>query len=198
MHTYTVNAFYDPYANEFVILNGIVTGGFITEHLEETYGRIGAVIGHEISHAFDSSGALFNEYGQYRKSGWWAKEDMTKFKDRVSKLRKFWSKIITHDDLHVKGSRIDGEATADMGGVGVMLKLAEKEENFDYQLFFKAYAQMWKEVYSSLDGIDQDAHPYAYLRTNVTVAQFDEFYEAFGIKKGDGMYIPKNERVRIW
>lgn len=198
MHTYTVNAFYSPYDNKFVILNGIVTGGFIGESKEVTYGRIGAVIGHEISHAFDSSGALFNEYGEYRKSGWWDKKDMKKFKKKVAKLQKFWDNIIVHDDLNVKGRRIDGEATADMGGVGVMLKLAEKEENFNYQLFFKSYAEMWKEVYSSLDAIDQDSHPYAYLRTNVTVAQFDEFYKAFGIKKSDKMYIPKADRVKIW
>ena len=57
---------------------------------------------------------------------------------------------------------------------------------------------MWKEVYSSLDAIDQDSHPYAYLRTNVTVAQFDEFYKAFNIKKSDKMYIPKADRVKIW
>ena len=198
MHTYTVNAFYSPYDNKFVILNGIVTGGFIGDSKEVTYGRIGAVIGHEISHAFDSSGALFNEYGQYRKSGWWDKKDMKKFKKKVAKLQKFWDNIIVHDDLNVKGSRIDGEATADMGGVGVMLKLAEKEENFNYQLFFKSYAEMWKEVYSSLDAFDQDSHPYAYLRTNVTVAQFDEFYKAFNIKKSDKMYIPKADRVKIW
>ena len=198
MHTYTVNAFYNPYGNEFVILNGIVTGGFVDERKEVTYGRIGMVIGHEISHAFDSTGALFNENGEYRKSGWWAKEDTTKFKERVAKLKKFWNKILVHDRIYAKGSNLDGEATADMGGFGVMLQLAKKEENFDYDLFFRSFAEMWKEVYTSLEYIDQDSHPYAYLRTNVTIAQFDEFYKTYGIKKGDGMYIPKSDRVTIW
>lgn len=198
MHYYTVNAFYSPTTNEFVILNGLLSGGFVSEDVEITYARVGTVIGHEISHAFDSSGAYFNENGQYRQTGWWEKEDMTEFKARVKSLRKFWNKITLYNNHRVDGSRIDGEATADMGGVAVMLKLAKKIQNFDYDKFFRAYASLWKEEYYDLSRIDQDSHPYAYLRCNVTLAQFDEFVKTYHLKSGDGMYIPKNERVKIW
>lgn len=198
MHSYTVNAFYSPTTNEFVILNGLLSGGFVSEEKEVTYARVGTVIGHEISHAFDSSGAYYDEYGRYKQTGWWEKEDMTEFNARVKKLRKFWNKINLYPGKYVVGSQIDGEATADMGGVAVMLKLAKKIKKFDYDTFFRAYASLWKEEYSDLSGIDQDSHPYAYLRCNVTLAQFDEFVKTYRLKSGDGMYIPKDERVKIW
>ena len=198
MHSYTVNAFYSPTTNEFVILNGLLSGGFVSEEKEVTYARVGTVIGHEISHAFDSSGAYFNEKGEYKQTGWWEKDDMKEFKSRVSKLRKFWSNINLYDGRNVNGSQIDGEATADMGGVAVMLKLAKKVKKFNYDTFFRAYASLWKEVYTDLSAIDQDSHPYAYLRCNVTLAQFDEFVKTYRLKSGDGMYIPKDERVKIW
>ena len=198
MTSYTVNAFYDPYSNQFVILNGLVYGGFIGEQKEVTYARLGTVIGHEISHAFDSSGAYFNENGSYKEAGWWNKDDMSEFKNRVKKLRKFWSKINLYDNKYVQGRQIDGEAMADMGGVAVMLKLAKKIKNFDYDLFFRSYASLWKEEYYNLSSMDRDSHPYAYLRCNVTLAQFDEFVKTYHLKSGDGMYIPKNERVKIW
>jgi putative endopeptidase len=198
MHSYTVNAFYSPTTNEFVILNGLLSGGFVSEEKEVTYARVGTVIGHEISHAFDSSGAYYDEYGRYKQTGWWEKDDMKEFKNRVSKLRKFWNNINLYVGRDVNGSQIDGEATADMGGVAVMLKLAKKIKNFDYDTFFRAYASLWKEEYSDLSGIDQDSHPYAYLRCNVTLAQFDEFVKTYHLKSGDGMYIPKDERVKIW
>ena len=199
MSSYVVNAFYSPYTNEFVILNGLLSGGFVdTNHIEVSYARVGTVIGHEISHAFDSSGAYFDEYGEYNKKGWWTPEDMATFKSKVSKLRLFWNKINLFDGQNVVGRQIDGEATADMGGVAVILELAKKVPDFDYDLFFRSYASLWKETYQSLDGILQDSHPFAYLRCNVTLAQFDKFYETYGINYGDGMFIPKAERVNIW
>ena len=201
MHSYTVNAFYSPTTNEFVILNGILPGGFIAENdedIEVTYARAGMVIGHEISHAFDSTGWLFNEYGEYRRTGWWDTKDKKAFNKKVKKLRKFYDQINVHDDEYVSGTRVDGEATADMGAIDVMLALASKIEDFDYDLFFRSYAQLWKEEYYSLESIDEDSHPYAYLRVNVTLAQFDKFNQTYGIKYGDGMYVPKNDRVKIW
>ncbi len=198
MHSYTVNAFYSPDTNQFVILNGLLSGGFVDDDVEVTYARVGTVIGHEISHAFDSSGAYYNENGTYKSTGWWKSADMREFKNRVKKLINFWDKINLYDDLYVDGDRIDGEATADMGGVAVMLSLAKKIRNFNYDKFFRAYASLWKEEYSDLSRMNQDSHPYAYLRCNVTLAQFDEFVKTYHLKSGDGMYIPKDERVKIW
>ena len=198
-HSYTVNAFYSPDTNEFVILNGLLSGGFVdVESIEKTYACVGTVIGHEISHAFDSSGAYYNEYGQYNQSGYWSKTDMKAFKSKVRELVKFYNKINLYDNVYVNGDRIDGEATADMGAVEVILNLAKKIKKFDYDEFFRAYAWLWKEEIYDLDAMNQDTHPYPYLRTNITLAQFDEFVKTYHLKSCDGMYIPKEERVKIW
>ena len=198
MPSYTVNAFYTAAYNSFVILNGIVPA-FISDCVEELYGMLGFVIGHEITHAFDSSGSYYDENGQYNDL--MEGDDRTKFNNKVNKLINFYDKITLFDNTKVDGDNVDGEATADMGGVKVMLQLAKNIPDFDYDLFFRSVAKTWCEQPYSDDYIDAllaDSHPFAYLRVNVTLAQFDEFVETYGIGPGDGMYIPKEERVKIW
>lgn len=197
-HSYTVNAYYSPAQNIFVILNGIVKGT-IGETIEERYGMIGAIIGHEITHAFDSSGSQFDENGNY--ANWWTSADKSAFNKKVNNMVSFYNKITLKKGLKVDGDNVNGEATADMGGVKVMLRLAKEIEDFDYQEFFKAYAKVWCDQVINANEVEsraQDAHPFNYLRCNVTLAQFDEFIEAFDIQPGDGMYIPENERIAIW
>ena len=198
MSSFTVNAFYAPTYNSFVILNAIVPG-FVSDSIEETYGMLGFVIGHEITHAFDSSGSYYDEYGNYNDL--MSMSDRTLFNNKVTKLVNFYNKITLFDDTKVDGNRINGEATADMGGIKVMLQLAKDIPDFDYDKFFKAAARTWCEQPYGDDYLSQmleDAHPFAYLRTNVTLAQFDEFIETYDIGPGDGMYIPEDERVKIW
>ena len=199
MPSYTVNAYYSSTTNEFVILNGLVSG-FLSDNTEEFYGMLGFVIGHEITHAFDSSGSQFDEYGNY--SNWWASTDSTKFTNKVNKLIRFWNKIDQFDGNYVNGDLVDGEATADMGGIRVMLKLAESIPDFDYDRFFRACAYTWSTPAFSQSYLEyrmvNDPHPFEYLRTNVTLAQFQEFIDTYDIGPGDGMYIPENERIAIW
>ena len=140
MPSYTVNAFYSPTTNAFVILNGLASG-LLGETVEQTLGLVGAVIGHEITHAFDSSGANFDEYGN--QSDWWSKSDRTEFNKKISKMRTFYNKIELTKDLKVDGGNVDTEATADMGGVKVALTIAKKYENFNYDEFFRSYAFVW-------------------------------------------------------
>ena len=95
----------------------------------------------------------------------------------------------------------DGEATADLGGMKVALLLAKKVENFDYDKFFRSYAYIWltTPIYSyQVAERAQDTHPFNYLRTNVVLSQFDEFVETYDIKPGDGMYIPEEQRIKVW
>ena len=198
MPSYTVNAFYMPTYNSFVILNGIVPG-FVSDSVEELYGMLGFVIGHEITHAFDSSGSHYDEYGNYNDL--MTSADRTAFNKKVTNLVNFYNKITLFDDTKVDGNRINGEATADMGGIKVMLQLAKNIPDFDYDKFFRAAAKTWcEQPYGDdyLASMLEDSHPFAYLRTNVTLAQFDEFIETYGIGPGDGMYIPEDERVKIW
>ena len=198
MPTTESNAFYYPTNNTFIILNGIVPG-FLGTCVEEFYGMLGFVIGHEITHAFDSSGSHYDENGQYNdlmKNG-----DRNTFNNRVNKMVSFYNKINLWGNNFVRGNNVDGEATADMGGIKVMLQLAKKIENFDYDKFFRAAAYAWcTQPYSDSAAQSRlsDEHPFAYLRVNVTLAQFDEFVETYNIEPGDGMFIPEEERVKIW
>ena len=199
MPTYTNNAFYSPTTNSFVILNGLVRGLYYSEETEVLYGTLGAVIGHEITHGFDSSGSQFDEYG--RQSSWWTNADWNKFEAKVQKMISFYDSITLWGDTKAIGDNNNTEATADMGGMRVMLHLAKKVPNFDYDLFFKSFAYLWCRAPFGMDNaqsLREDTHPFYYLRANVTLAQFDEFIETYNIQPGDGMYIPENQRVKIW
>ena len=199
MPTYTNNAFYSPTTNSFVILNGLAQGCLYSDDVEVLYGTLGTVIGHEISHGFDSSGSQFDEYGQ--QSSWWTNADWNKFETKVQKMIKFYDSITLYNDSKAIGNKNNTEATADMGGMKVMLRLAKKIQNFDYDLFFKSYAYLWcSKPYNMQEAqsLREDEHPFHYLRTNITLAQFDEFIQTYNIQPGDGMYIPENQRVAIW
>ena len=199
MPTYTNNAFYSPTTNSFVILNGLVSGFLFSEDIEVLYSTLGTVIGHEITHGFDSSGSQFDEYGQ--QNSWWADADWNKFNAKVQKMINFYNNITLYGDSKAIGEKNNTEATADMGGMKVMLHLAKKISDFDYDLFFRSYAYVWCNAPYGLDYVQayrEDEHPLHYLRTNITLAQFDEFVEFYDIQPGDGMYIPENQRVKIW
>jgi len=198
MSSWTVNAYYSPSTNSFVILNGLAKGT-LGNSIEEKYGMLGAVIGHEITHGFDSSGSLFDENGNY--NDWWTSSDRRNFNTKVNNMISFYEKIHLKKNLVVDGDNTNGECTADMGGVKIMLTLAKKIPDFDYDKFFRAFTNLWLErpiSYNDIDTRAQDEHPFEYLRTNVTLAQFDEFVETYDIKPGDGMYIPEDQRVKIW
>ena len=199
MPSYTVNAFYSSRSNSFVILNGLLSGGFIGETIEETLAGVGFVIGHEISHSIDESGSKFDENGQY--NDWWSSNCKREFTSRVNKVKRFFKRINLFDNTYVNGELVNTEATADMGGMRVCLHIAKSIENFDYDKFFRAYARTWlSKAYTESEIAKQltNEHPFDYLRCNVTVAQFDEFVETYDIQKGDGMYVPENERIAIW
>lgn len=198
MRCYVVNAFYSPTDNAFVILNGLVSG-FLGSSVEEKYGMLAMVIGHEITHAFDSSGSQFDENGNQNE--WWTAEDKSAFNTKVNKLISFYNKIELKHNYNVNGDTVDGEATADMGGMKIALQLAKKVENFDYDKFFKTFAYVWASHPINLGEVEnraQDPHPFNYLRVNVTLSQFDEFVETYGIEPGDAMYVPEEQRIKIW
>ena len=105
------------------------------------------------------------------------------------------------NDTNINGDVVNTEATADMGGMRVVLHLAKKIPEFDYDKFFKAYALSWCSHPLKEQDIPYaivNEHPLNYLRVNTVLPQFDEFNELYGIEPGDGMYIPESERVTIW
>lgn len=201
MSAYEVNAYYNPQNNEIVFPAGILQSPFydINAPEEQNMGAIGAIIAHEISHAFDSEGSKFDENGN--AVNWWTDEDRENFKKRCEKF------VNAYDNLEIsKGVKSNGKLTlfeniADVGAISCMLDILSKKENPDYKKFFKSWAVSWRmiaspEITSQLS--KSDVHSSNKIRTNRTLANFEEFYKTFYIKEGDKMYIAPENRVKLW
>lgn len=197
----TVNAGYQMTDNSINIPAGILGGDFYNPDASEAVnmGGIGMVIGHEISHGFDPKGSQFDKDGNM--TDWWTEEDRTAFNERAQKVIDYFSTFEPIQGIHVDGELTKGESVADIGGMMCMMEIAKTKENFDYETFFRQYAKIWKTKTSAGDeevNVRTDPHPPAYLRTNVTVQQFQEFYDTFGIKEGDNMYLAPEKRLSVW
>ena len=197
-----VNSYYSPSKNEIFIISGILSGDFYgaDRSREENLGAIGAVIGHELSHAFDTNGAQFDKNGALKD--WWTPEDYEKFQARADNLIKYLSEMkVTPEGELYNGALVQTETIADMAGVKAMLGIAAKDKNFDYDKFFRAYARIWANVMTRerLDYLLKvDVHALPYIRVNAIVQQYDEFYKTYGIKSGDAMYLAPEKRVAVW
>ena len=196
------NAFYNPANNSINIIPGYFCDVTYREDMsvEEKYGAIGSVIGHEISHAFDTSGSQYDADGNV--FDWWAPKDKEEFRKRAKKLVDYFDNVVAFDDgTPYSGQMVQTEAIADIAGLKCMLTLAKKVDGFDYDKFFRANAKLWARVYTvekCEEAVLTDTHPIHYLRTNVTLPQFDEFIETYDIKEGDGMYFAPEDRIAVW
>ncbi len=195
------NAVYSPDMNSIYIFAGIVADPIYREDMsdEDFYGHLAMVIAHEISHAFDPVGSQYDKDGNLKN--WWNEEDQKAFNERAQKLVDYYDSITIWTGLNASGELYQGETIADMGAMKAILTLAEKKKDFDYETFFKAFAGQWRCLSSreyEYSSATQDPHPVNYLRTNVVVQQFEEFYETFGVKEGDGMYLAPEDRVAVW
>ena len=201
--TSAINSVYVPDRNAFFIDIGILNGEFYSKDMsyEEKLGAIGCVIGHELSHAFDSWGVRFDSQG--KENDLLVGDDMKTFKKMSGDVADYFGEVRSFEGSgYYDGTNdITGEAIADMGGMKCSLRLAEKIDGFDYDKFFRSYASVWKKLTTKSDCVDRiktDPHPLSYLRINITVQQFDEFYETYGIQEGDGMYLAPDDRIAIW
>lgn len=199
--TTQANAYYDPQRNSINIMAGILSGNLYNEDMsyEQMLGGIGFVIGHEISHAFDTNGAQFDKDGSL--ANWWTEADYAAFQERAAKLAAWYDGFIPMEGLPCSGQMVQTEAIADMGGMKCLLAIAAQKEDFDYDAFFRQYAALWRhQMLPSMATvrIAQDTHPLRYLRINATLAQYDEFDQFYGIGPGDGMYIAPEDRVAVW
>lgn len=200
MPGHMVNACYDPFVNDITFPAAILQAPFysIKQTRSENLGGIGAVIGHEISHAFDSNGAKCDENGNI--NNWWTKQDNRKFNKKIEAMVKQFDGI----ELpwgKVNGRFIVSENMADNGGMAVTLHIMAKMENPSYEEYFKNWARIWctkaKPEFSQLL-LSVDVHGPAILRANITPRNFDEWYKTFNVKKTDMMYIAPSKRVVIW
>ena len=196
----TVNCAYGLINNSINILGAFAQGKMYNSTMsdEELYATLGTVIGHEISHAFDSSGAQFDKEGNL--ANWWTEEDLKTFTERNEKLAAYFNAMHPWEGQNFYGSIMTGEACADMAGMRVILRLAAGMENFDYDTFFRTFAVSYliKETLQETYSCIRNNHPLDYLRVNTTLQQFDEFLDFYGITEGDGMYLAEEERVCIW
>lgn len=200
MPAHMVNAYYDPQQNQIVFPAAILQAPFYDLHQSSSanYGGIGAVIAHEISHAFDTNGASFDENGSLKN--WWTEEDYAAFKERTDKI------VDQFEGLDSYGAKVNGKLTvsenvADLGGVACALEAAKRDKDFSVREFFVNFATIWRmkareEYMQMLASVD--VHAPAKWRTNVIVSNFDEFHKEFDVKESDGMWRAPEERVIIW
>ena len=200
MSAATVNAYYHPFKNIIVFPAAILQAPFysLKQTSSENYGGIGAVIAHEISHAFDNNGALFDEYGNL--NNWWTKEDTAHFRKLAQKM------IDEFNGLPFAGQKVNGKLTvseniADGGGLSCALAAAQEEADYSGQEFFINWARIWRmkatTQYMQLL-LSIDVHAPNKLRANVQAQNQDEFFKVFDIHEGDPMWKPAEERVNIW
>jgi putative endopeptidase len=208
----TVNAYCDFVMNEIVFPAGILQKPFFDASWPEAlnYGSIGAVIGHELTHAFDDQGAQFDATGNLKT--WWTAADKKKFAAEAKKLVAQYNNYVVLDKMRCNGELTLGENIADIGGVAIAYDALARRIGKDKlhvrigkhtaaQAFFLAYAQGWG---GSIRPEEQrrrlitDPHAPSHLRVNAALPNLQEFHEAFDIQPGDKLYRKPEDRVSIW
>lgn len=196
-----VNAYYNPTNNEIVFPAGILQSPFYDKNAtkEKNLGGIGAVIGHELTHAFDNTGAQFDEEGKLNK--WWTDDDYIKFTNRSKNIARYYSNIEVEEGKFVNGNLTVGENISDLGGVACILDIAKKIENPNLKELFENYAIVWRDICTNEMRdflLNNDTHSPKKIRVNEVLAQFEEFYKTYNIKESDKMYVRPEERIGIW
>jgi putative endopeptidase len=211
MPPHIVNAYYNPLLNEIVFPAGILQPPFFDAKAEDAvnYARMGAVIGHELTHGFDDQGAQFTAEGVFKN--WWSESDFVQFQMRTTKLVNQYNSFQPVPGVFVNGKLTLGENIADFGGLTIAYyaylrtlkgKKKTKLEGFTpEQRFFIAFAQIWKTNITEKalrHQVDTDPHSPARYRVNGTLANMPEFFEAFKIAKGKPMRLEDADRAIIW
>jgi putative endopeptidase len=207
----TVNAYYNPTANEIVFPAAILQAPFFDLEAEDAvnYGGIGAVIGHEIGHGFDDSGSTFDGDGVLRN--WWTDADREEFKNRTGKLVDQYNAFEALEGVFVNGEFTLGENIGDLGGISIALRAYQMSLNgaasptldgfTGEQRVFLGFGQVWAGKYRDealKSQINTDPHSPAQFRANGSVRNVPEFYTAFDVMPTDALYLPDKERVKIW
>ena len=207
----TVNAYYNPTTNEICFPAGILQRPFFDPKADDAfnYGAIGVVIGHEMTHGFDDQGRRFDKDGNMKD--WWTEADGKNFTQRTDKYADFFSAIDVLPDLKANGRLTLGENLADHGGLQVAYAAyqnATKRQKLDVvdgltadQRFFLAYAGVWANNITEAEirkRTKSDPHALGRWRVNGALAHINAWYEAFGVKEGDKMFIPESERLQLW
>ena len=199
---FDINAYYNPESNSINFPAGILQAPFYDKNqsTEKNYGGIGVVIGHEITHAFDSNGADYDENGDMHN--WWTKADSKAFDKRIKAFEDQWN------GLEIYGTKVNGKLTvtenvADAGGLSSTLQVLKTDMTKpNLKDYFENYADIWKQKASlqyNKYTMVQDVHAPNELRVNQQLKNLPEFYEAYPqIKEGDAMYLAPSKRISLW
>ena len=212
MQPQTYNAYYNPSNNEIVIpACNIIVPGYEGKMADDAilYAIIGGTIGHEITHGFDDQGCKYDASGNL--SNWWTSEDQTRFNQKTKMIVEQFNKFVVVDDRHINGDMTQGENIADLGGVVMALEAFKKTGQYQSkeliaglnpsQRFFLGFALGWmlnSRPEALASQVKSDVHSPAKWRVLGTLSNIPEFYQAFGVKKGDKMWREEGEIVRIW
>ncbi|MFC2652040.1 MAG: M13 family metallopeptidase [Capnocytophaga gingivalis] len=208
----TINAYYSPMNNEIVFPAAILQAPFFSFDADPAvnFGGIGAVIGHEMTHGFDDSGAEYDGDGNLKN--WWTPQDKENFKKATKALAAQFDKYEVAKGVFVNGIFTNGENIADLGGVNIAydaLQLYLKEHGKVQKIsgytqeerFFISWATVWRGFSTEkhlLNQVKTDPHTPQYIRAFAPLTNVDAWYKAFGVKKGDKLYRAPEDRVKIW
>ena len=207
----TVNAYYNPTTNEICFPAGILQKPFFDPNADDpvNYGGIGVVIGHEMSHGFDDQGSQFDASGNM--VDWWTETDRAKFNALGDKLVAQFDEVEVLPGVHANGRFTLGENIGDHGGLSIAFTAMQNAikdqprrliDGFTpEQRFYLGYATVWAQNITDQEKArrtNMDPHSLAVNRVNVSIRNFQSFFDAFDIKEGDAMFRPEEERVHIW
>jgi putative endopeptidase len=207
---FAVNAYYYAESNHLILPAGILRWPFFDIHASDgwNFGAIGAVISHEICHAFDNDGKDFDETGNRRP--WWTQSELREYKQRAKSIIELYNKT-KYFGHHLNGMLTLSENIADLEGLAIALDAlkarlqkrdaSEAEKKNQIREFFISYAVSWRvkeRKEKALQSLFMDSHAPSSARVNNIVSQFDDWYEYFNVKPGDDLYKPSNERIRIF
>jgi putative endopeptidase len=207
----TVNAYYNPLNNEICFPAAILQAPFFDPNASDAvnYGAIGVVIGHEMTHGFDDQGSMFDANGNM--ANWWKEEDSEKFHASAEKLAAQFDQIIAVGEEHANGHLTLGENIADQGGLRIAYDAFKKTDEGQAnevidgftpdQRFYLSYGRIWAENITDEAAYMQtksDPHSLGKWRVNATLRNIDTFFDAFGVKAGDKMWLDPSERAIIW
>lgn len=195
-----VNACYNPQANDITFPAAILQKPFYDKDADyaQNLGGIGTVIGHEITHAFDTSGASYDENGNF--VNWWTPEDLEQFTARAQKVKNYYNNIEITNGIFQNGDMTITENIADMGAMACALEIAGDDKKAQLEIF-KSNAAIW-----ACNQTDQyrdymltaDVHSNNKVRVNAILPLFEQFYDVFGVTPNDAMYVAPEDRVQIW
>ena len=207
----TINAYYNPTTNEICFPAAILQPPFFDPEADDAvnYGGIGGVIGHEMSHGFDDQGSQFDKTGNQRN--WWTDADKKNYEERTAVLRDYFSNFEALPGQKINGQQTLGENIGDNGGLNISFRAfqnATKDSPLPTidgftpeQRFFLSWARVWAtnarpEIMAYL--LTVDTHSPNMARVNGALPHIDAWYDAFGIKEGDKLFVPKDQRAHIW